>query len=71
MNSFGTQKSIFGGGQSDIEKIGELLNDYNLATAKLPDVKTVQDIIVITNSLSKLIKKTTVLNAETSLIKSK
>ena len=71
MSTFGTQKSIFGGGQSDIEKLGTLLNDYNVATAKLPQVQTVQDIIAVTNSLSNLIKKTTALNMTTNIIKSK
>lgn len=67
----GTQKSIFGGGQTDLDKISELLNEYNDATTKLPKVETVQDIIVITNSLSKLIQKTSILNTNNSIIKSK
>lgn len=65
-----TQKSIFGGGQSDLDKFNDILNQYNKATIKLGDVKTVQDIIPITNALSKIIQTTAKLNTTSQVVKS-
>jgi hypothetical protein len=66
-----TQKSIFGGGQPDLDKFSEILSQYTKATTKLGDVKTVQDIIPITSALSKIIQTTTKLNTGSQIVKSK
>lgn len=71
MSTKNTQKSIFGGGQSDLDKMNSLLEEFNLATSKLPQVQTVQDIIVVTNTLSKLIQKTNKTNANSQIVFSK
>jgi hypothetical protein len=70
-NVSGTQKYIFGGGQSDIDKLNTVLNDFNKATANLPQVKTVQDINTIANVLSKIIQKTSLMTANGQLVTSK
>lgn len=69
--SANNQKSMFGGGQSELDMISNILTQYNQAIEKLPQVQTVQDIMGVTNAISKLIQKNQAMNTDTLIVKSK